>query len=145
MDKNDNIGARIKKHRILKKWAQKRLGEEVAKSSQVISNWERSYTFPDYEDISKLAVALDISTDYLLGITNNPVPMNETSIKQGNPKPKEKILTWDLLEGLEKADELTFDGHPLNEKQRKIFIDFFKQILIKEDANNPQKNQEDHT
>ncbi|MEQ6390392.1 helix-turn-helix transcriptional regulator [Bacillaceae bacterium S4-13-58] len=45
-------------------------------SSQVISNWERGYITPDSGDVAKVADALDVSTEYLLGRTNNPQGQN---------------------------------------------------------------------
>ncbi|OEH86066.1 hypothetical protein BHU72_14650 [Desulfuribacillus stibiiarsenatis] len=65
-------GDRIKYFRKLRKFTQKELGDKVNRSPQVISNWEREYSDPDHEDIALLSQALNCSTDYLLGRTNNP-------------------------------------------------------------------------
>lgn len=62
-----NTGSRIKKFRKQKKLTQKQLADRVHVSSQVISNWERSYTTPDSDDIKSLSIALDCSVSQLLG------------------------------------------------------------------------------
>lgn len=65
-------GDRIRQARIEKRLTQEGLAKLISKSKQVISNWERGYSKPIDEDIAKLASLLDVSTDYLLGMTNLP-------------------------------------------------------------------------
>ncbi|QDX95351.1 XRE family transcriptional regulator [Brevibacillus laterosporus] len=60
------IGLRIKALRIKKKWTQQDLAARVNVSSQVISNWERAYTNPNHDDISRLSEALEVSADAIL-------------------------------------------------------------------------------
>ncbi|AMA72738.1 hypothetical protein ACH33_07650 [Aneurinibacillus sp. XH2] len=71
------IGRRIKEQRQKLKWTQKELAEKVNVSSQVISNWERGYTTPNSDDVALLSKALDISSDYLLGHSNDPSPKKQ--------------------------------------------------------------------
>ncbi|WP_028782866.1 helix-turn-helix domain-containing protein [Thalassobacillus devorans] len=63
---------RIRFLRIHHNWTQKKLSEKVGESSQVISNWERGYTTPSLQNILALADALDCTTDYLLGRSDQP-------------------------------------------------------------------------
>lgn len=63
-----NIGERIKAKRKQSKLTQTELGKLVNVSSQVISNWEREYSDPNHDDVARLAVELDCSTEYLHGI-----------------------------------------------------------------------------
>lgn len=65
------VGNRIKQLRKSLHLTQKQLADKINVSSQVISNWERGYTEIGQEDLRELANALDCSTDYLLGISNN--------------------------------------------------------------------------
>jgi transcriptional regulator with XRE-family HTH domain len=132
-----NIGSRLRAAREKKGWSQTFVCKKLNIPNSTLSGYERNYRNPDPEMLRIFANLYEVTTDYLLLLSDDPT-------KNSN-NPKKKILTWDLLEGLEKADELTFDGRPLNEKQRKAFVDFFKQILIEEDANDPPKNREDHT
>lgn len=67
-----SVGKVIRQHRLLKKWDQKRLAQEVDKTIQVISNWERDISSPSVMDLFHLAIALELSADYLIGLTNHP-------------------------------------------------------------------------
>ncbi|HDR4903673.1 helix-turn-helix transcriptional regulator [Bacillus cereus] len=63
---------RIKYQRKLNKLTQKELADKLDVSSQVISNWERDYTRPNYDDIGKLANVFKVTSDYLLGRVSSP-------------------------------------------------------------------------
>ncbi|KZN99393.1 helix-turn-helix domain-containing protein [Pseudobacillus badius] len=71
------INNRIRELRKKSGLTQKELADKVNVSPQVISNWERRYTNPDYDDVKKLAEIFDCSSDYLLGRSDNPKPSNE--------------------------------------------------------------------
>jgi transcriptional regulator with XRE-family HTH domain len=73
------FGSIIRKHRKLKGWDQARLGREVGKSAQIISNWEREVTPPDVLDLFRLAIALEISVDYIVGLS--PEPQGSVNLK----------------------------------------------------------------
>jgi transcriptional regulator with XRE-family HTH domain len=133
----DNIGSRLRAAREKKGWSQTFVCKKLGIPNSTLSGYERNYRNPDPETLRIFADLYEVTTDYLLLLSDDPTKNSRNQ--------KKKILTWDLLEGLQKADELTFDGRPLNEKQRKAFVDFFKQILIEEDDNDPTKNQKDHT
>ena len=62
----ETVGERIKRLRKLNNWTQNDLAKRVNVSAQVISNWERSYTDPDHDDISRLAKTFDVTSDYIL-------------------------------------------------------------------------------
>lgn len=66
------FGQKLKYHRKKLGLLQKDLAKMVNVSPQVVSNWERGYTHPDYTDVTKLSDALDVSTDYLLGKSDDP-------------------------------------------------------------------------
>jgi len=56
------ICSRIKQFRQEKVLTQKELADIVNVSPQVVSNWERDYTNPDHDDITRLSKAFGIST-----------------------------------------------------------------------------------
>ena len=60
------VAKRIKQCRLSRKLTQKHLADLINVSPQVISNWERNYTNPDYDDIARLSRILHVSADYLL-------------------------------------------------------------------------------
>jgi transcriptional regulator with XRE-family HTH domain len=66
------IGNRLRDLRKDLGLTQKELASKVNVSPQVVSNWEREYSFPDYDDVVALSKVYNVSTDYLLGRTNDP-------------------------------------------------------------------------
>lgn len=67
------IGDRIKELRKEKRLTQRELADKINVSSQVISNWERTYSTPDAEDVKRLADALGTSVDYIIGRVDDPI------------------------------------------------------------------------
>lgn len=49
-----------------KKLTQKDLSSAIGVSTQVISNWEREYTYPDYEDLLNLANFFEHPIEFIL-------------------------------------------------------------------------------
>ncbi|MBU3109351.1 helix-turn-helix domain-containing protein [Clostridium gasigenes] len=69
---SDIVANRIRERRKILSLTQKELGSIVNATEFTISKWERNYSNPDLESILLLAIALDCSTDYLLGNTDLP-------------------------------------------------------------------------
>jgi len=63
--KSNNIGERIRFLRIDKGYTQEKLGEILNVSSQSISKWERSTTFPDISLLPKIATTFGVTIDEL--------------------------------------------------------------------------------
>ena len=87
-----NIGKRISELRKEKNWSQSDLANAVDASRDIIGKYERGENSPSIEMATKLAEALDITVDYLLG--------------------KERFGKYDKeaikrLEGIQKMDEAT--------------------------------------
>lgn len=70
------FGARVKTLRLDRGWSMKQLGGEISKLSgsplpqTTISNWENKGSEPPYNILVFTATALEVSTDYLLGKTD---------------------------------------------------------------------------
>lgn len=64
------VHERIRALRKERRFTQTMLAEKVGVSAQVVSNWERNYTSPDLQDLSKIATALHTTADYLLGLSD---------------------------------------------------------------------------
>lgn len=71
------VGKRIREIRKKLNLTQGDFAKKINVSSQVISNWEREYTKPNSEDIERIATILEINTNYLYGLTNDPA-INES-------------------------------------------------------------------
>jgi len=61
---------RIRELREEKELTQKQLGKEMGVALNTISNWERGTREPDIATIIKLAEFFEVTTDYLLGVTD---------------------------------------------------------------------------
>ncbi|MFJ7916075.1 MULTISPECIES: helix-turn-helix domain-containing protein [unclassified Lysinibacillus] len=83
---------RIKEHRKKLRYTQRQLADKINVSPQVISNWERGYTEPSPEDIKKLSSVLDVSSDYLLGLSDEPEKTTYRNNFQGELLPPNKTL-----------------------------------------------------
>ena len=55
-------------------WSQEELAEQMGVSRQSISKWEGAQSIPDLEKIIRLAQLFSVSTDYLLGLTDEKRP-----------------------------------------------------------------------
>lgn len=84
-------------------------------SNGSISKWAKSK--PNSEPLEKVADYLNVSTDYLLGRTDNPVYAGSDEFAQVNGQ----II--DLRKAA--ANTMLFDGKPLNEDD----IDFITSVL----------------
>lgn len=67
------LNEKIKQLRKENKYTQQELAAKIEVTSQVVSNWERAYTFPDVNDIRNLASSLHTTSDYLLGLSDTSV------------------------------------------------------------------------
>ena len=70
MDTNKKIiGVRIKEGREAKKLSQKELAEHIDVTPSAVNQYEKGEKTPLAETLLKLAKVLDVSTDYLLGVS----------------------------------------------------------------------------
>ncbi len=72
-----SLGSRLKKERERRNWSQIFVAEKIGITNAVLSNYERNYRDPDTETLKKLALLYEVTTDYLLGITDNPATTKE--------------------------------------------------------------------
>lgn len=64
---------RLKESRSSIGYSQQKLAEKIGVSRSTIAMWETGGSQPDNEALVKLSSVLDVSIDYLLGQTPNPV------------------------------------------------------------------------
>ena len=113
-----DIGTRIKKLRKIKNLTQQQLANRINVSSQVVSNWEREYSNPDHDDISRLAKVLEVSADYIIFGEQVSRTTNET-IKQ--PSDFERLFLDELRE--------------LNEEDKQKALDHVRYLRYLHDQN----------
>lgn len=94
-----DFGTRLKSIRKLKKMTQKELAEMLNVTQSTIANYESNLRFPGEANLKEISDLLHISTDYLLGITE------ETRIVKATGVVDLIRLKKELLEALLKGDE----------------------------------------
>jgi SOS regulatory protein LexA len=102
------IGNRIRELRKKSGYTQKDLAQRVNVSPQVVSNWEREYSYPDYDDVLQLSSIFDVSTDYILGNTDDPNFQIENTFKKIPVNIKNNILK---SKSLEELNQTYIDGY----------------------------------
>lgn len=65
------LAKRLKAARLNKKLTQQELANRLKTTKGTISNYENGHSTPSNEMLKELALVLEISTDYLLGVTNS--------------------------------------------------------------------------
>ncbi|MED1785733.1 helix-turn-helix transcriptional regulator [Brevibacillus fortis] len=128
------LGGRIKEQRIKQKWTQDVLAQKIGASKHVISNWERGVANPDYKQIVLLCNALSVSADYLLGITELPVPYYKDPFGQLFFLPHVdysfvKERAWDLLKLIDSGIVLSVNKEELTSKDKILLHEVISSIV----------------
>ncbi len=107
------IGERLRKMRKMRGLTLKEVADRVGVARSTYSGYESNYRQPPIEVLVKLADALKTSTDYLLGLTDNPYPKEPTrNIKE-----------------LLKEEDLHLDGVPLTDEELKPFREMLELVV----------------
>ena len=67
-----NYNQRIKDLREDRDMNQTELAKAIHSTQKTISNWEKGYSEPNIEMIKELCRFFNVTSDYLIGLTNNP-------------------------------------------------------------------------
>lgn len=65
------MGEKLKSLRTEKNLTQKQIADRIGLAISAVSSYESGSRYPSYETLIKYARMFHVSTDYLLGITNN--------------------------------------------------------------------------
>ncbi|GMQ58959.1 hypothetical protein AN1V17_33560 [Vallitalea sediminicola] len=114
---------RLKEIRITNKLNAKEFGGKFGIAESTISLYESGKRNPNKELLIKIADNFNISTDYLLGRTDNPTPYNKKV--NSNDRHIDKRLN-ELIEEVEKTDNLIFDGSNIDEQTKRILLRMLK-------------------
>jgi transcriptional regulator with XRE-family HTH domain len=71
-DPSDLFPERLRAARDLRKWNQGKLAEEAKMPSSSIAHFETGSRKPSFDTLRRLANALEVTTDYLLGLVEDP-------------------------------------------------------------------------
>lgn len=80
---NINVGEKIKELRTAKSLTQAELAEKIGVTTSAVSSYEVSARQPSYDVLVKVSRLFNVTTDYLLGVTDKDViDITELSAKQ---------------------------------------------------------------
>ena len=123
MDSN-TLGTRIKNLRIERNITQLKLAKYLNISNTTLSQYELGTRKPDYETLVKIAMYFNVTTDYLLGISDD-------AGKTSDLKNKEKtVYSFDLSGLPEHVVEQISD-----------YLDFLRQKYHKKEEKDQKDNQ----
>lgn len=95
------MGKRLKGVRTKKKLLQREVAERVGISNVTLSQYENDIRKPDPDRLAKLADVLEVSSDYLLGLTDNPTPKTDDhnpyfglSLDGLSPQGRDMVMTF---------------------------------------------------
>ena len=97
MNNYTGFGERLRKARLMKGYKQIQLADIVGISSQVISLYEIDARLPSHGVLIRLAAALHVSTDYLLGTDKKPANAEATSVDISALSKDERKIIRDLI------------------------------------------------
>jgi transcriptional regulator with XRE-family HTH domain len=107
-----------------RKFTQEQLAQKVKTTKGTISNYENGHSTPPHETLVTIADVLGVSTDYLLGRTDDPTPPKERDKpyyaltekdKRDIAKDLEKIMN-----DLEVHESMAFYGEPMDDETRQL-------------------------
>lgn len=142
----NTMGERIRNLRTSKKWKQKQLAELIGVSPQVISNWERGYSSPDNEHVSRLAEVFKTTTDYLHGrvedifsdqldMATRLAVLGENKIFRGetdfSPLVPDEDVSFDIIKLLNSDYGITLQDIKLTRDERELLVKLITSTIIK--------------
>ena len=79
---------RLKSLRSSKGITQAELAKQLDVTQQAVGRWEKSITTPDYLTLSKIASYFNVTTDYLLGLSDQPQGHQADSLAAARQQPQ---------------------------------------------------------
>lgn len=137
----ESLGERILRLREEKEMKQKELANLVGITEASLSRYENNKRTPSSDIISKLASVLEVSSDYLLSLTDNPNIVPEILIPK-EYSDKYKVTSRDknqYLESMKKANEAFFMNDKFDEEDKKELLDAMTEIFWHAKAMNKKK------
>ncbi|MGE7546068.1 helix-turn-helix domain-containing protein [Sporosarcina newyorkensis] len=99
------LGPRIKKLRVAKKLTQKQLAEQIKVTHVSISGYENGNRYPDTDTLQRLADYFEVSTDYLLGRSDNAHMTADEEFRAFSNNPKLDHFFKEIESGDEQEQE----------------------------------------
>jgi transcriptional regulator with XRE-family HTH domain len=109
---------RIKDLRAKKNLTMEELGNVIGKGKSTIAGYESGARRPKMHNIRKLADYFNVSIDYLLGHTDNPIPTKHSK---------------NLAVLLAETDDYHYNGVPVSQEDLELLNSFLERIANKND------------
>lgn len=124
----EQLGDRVRKLREGRNMTQTELSEILGmKTYTTVSKWEKNENFPKGKDLKKLAEIFNVTSDYLLGLTDDKLKKITTHEKT------EIISIYDQLEEPRQEKVLNYAKEQLEDQENSNIISIF---------NKPQDNED---
>lgn len=118
------LGDRVRELREGRNMTQTELSEMLGmKTYTTVSKWEKNENFPKGKDLKKLAEIFDVTSDYLLGLTDSKLKKITTQ----NEK-TEIISIYDQLEEPRQEKVLDFAKEQLDEQEKSKAVSIFEKL-----------------
>lgn len=118
------LGQRLRKARELAGLSQLEAAKKLGISNGTLSGYERDYRDPDTRMLEKIANLYEVSTDWLLGLADNPTPPGKKAKPYYELTEKdERDIARDLeriMNDLESDEALAFYGEPMDEETKRL-------------------------
>ena len=125
----EQLGDRVRKLREGRNMTQTELSETLGmKTYTTVSKWEKNENFPKGKDLKKLAEIFNVTSDYLLGLTDDKLKKITTQ----NEK-TEIISIYDQLEEPRQEKVLNYAKEQLEEQENYNIISIFNKPQDDED------------
>ncbi|WP_432661811.1 helix-turn-helix domain-containing protein [Wukongibacter baidiensis] len=120
------LGEKIRLLRETKKMTHDDLAKLLNVGRSTISNYERNYRKPDIDMLKRIASVFNVTTDYLLGITENP---NNKLTDEANKQLVDEIIEIYIKNGkIKKGEKLTKEQEKKILKEIELFVDMSSKL-----------------
>ncbi|MGE7191794.1 helix-turn-helix domain-containing protein [Lysinibacillus fusiformis] len=124
--KLNQFGARLKNLRVDRGFSMQHVADSVGVARSTYAGYESEYRVPPLETLAKLAETLNTTADYLLGLSQEPSPGENSN-------------------DLAITGELFWNGIPLSNQDLKMLRDLFQVVIKDRMPKMRQENQEEET
>ena len=125
-----NIGNRLKQLRNEYGILQRDLAEQLNLSQQTISLYESNKRQPDYDTLRTIAEFFNVSTDYILGITNIREPINIITDTSDEYIVEEKFKIYNTSKERIKALEILDKIYELSPESQEDVIKYIEMCKL---------------
>ena len=94
------LGKKLRELRQAKEWTQRQVAGRIGVTPSVISAYENDIRLPSYAALIKLAALFNVSTDYLLGVSDNRSRESQRLISLDGLTPFKASLVIQLVNAL---------------------------------------------